>query len=57
MTPSFVDLTPEVTGRRWGAVDVVTRDTTQVWERTGTLTFWAKPGRVAVVGVFSLTGI
>ena len=51
-----VGLTPEVTGRRWGA-DVVGRDTTQVWERTGPLTSWAEPGRVVIVGVFPLTGI
>lgn len=52
-----VGLTPEVIGRRWGAADVVARDTTQVWERTGPLTSWAEPGREAIVGVFLLTGI
>ena len=52
-----VGLTPEVIGRRWGAADVVARDTTQVWERTGPLTSWAESGRVGIVGVFPLTGI
>ena len=52
-----VGLTPEVIGRRWGAADVVARDTTQVWERTGPLTSWAEPGREVIVGVFPLTGI
>ena len=52
-----VGSTPEVNGRRWGAADVVARDTTRVWERTGPLTSWAEPGREGIVGVFPLTGI
>lgn len=52
-----VGLTPEIIGRRWGAVDVVARDTTQVWERTGPLTSWAEPGSVAIVEVFPITEI
>ena len=52
-----VGLTPNFIGRRWGAADVVARDTTEVWERTGPLTSWAEAGRVVIVGVFTLTGI
>ena len=50
-----VGLTPKVTGRRWGAVNVVARETTV--ERTGPLTSWAEPGREAIVGVFPLAGM
>ena len=45
----------KVIGRRWGAADVVARDKTLAWERTGPLTSWAEPGLVAVVGVFPLS--
>ena len=52
-----VGLTPEVIGRRWGAADVVARDATLAWERSGPLTSWAEAGREAIVGVFPLAGI